>query len=76
KRKTSVKRASLAYGDVLRNKRLLSIISLGFLLMGSVVTLFNYIGFQLMGHPYRLSPTVIGFIFIIYLAGTPSSVYM
>ena len=76
KRKTSVKKASLAYGAVLMNKRLLSIISLGFLLMGSFVTLFNYIGFQLMGPPYRLSQTVIGFIFIVYLAGAISSVYM
>jgi MFS transporter, YNFM family, putative membrane transport protein len=66
----------LGYTAQLKNKRILLLILLPFLLMGSFVTLYNYIGFLLMGHPYNLSQTIIGFIFIVYLAGTFSAVYM
>ncbi|MGG3324529.1 MFS transporter [Bacillus velezensis] len=58
-RHAGVKAACKEYGAVLHRKRLLLLISLGFILMGSFVT-----------------QTVIGFIFIVYLAGTFSSVYM
>lgn len=75
-RHAGVKAACKEYGAVLHRKRLLLLISLGFILMGSFVTLYNYIGFHLMAAPYHLSQTVIGFIFIVYLAGTFSSVYM
>lgn len=40
-----------------------------FLLMGGFVALFNYIGFRLAGEPFGLSSTVIGLLFIVYLAG-------
>ncbi|AUJ76887.1 MFS transporter [Bacillus siamensis] len=75
-RHAGVKAAFKEYGAVIHRKRLLLLISLGFILMGSFVTLYNYIGFHLMAAPYHLSQTVIGFIFIVYLAGTFSSVYM
>ncbi|GBF10704.1 MFS transporter [Tepidibacillus sp. HK-1] len=42
-----------------------------FIFMG----VFNYIGFYLSQAPYFLSTTVIGFLFISYLAGTFSSTY-
>ncbi|KXZ16591.1 MFS transporter [Bacillus nakamurai] len=76
KRGMSLKTALKEYGAVFHHKRLLLLISLGFILMGSFVTLYNYIGFQLMAAPYHLSQTLIGFIFVVYLAGTFSSVYM
>ncbi|MCY8987475.1 MFS transporter [Bacillus atrophaeus] len=76
KRHISLKTAFKEYCAVFAHKRLLLLISLGFILMGSFVTLYNYIGFQLMGAPYHLSQTIIGFIFVVYLAGTFSSVYM
>ena len=44
--------------------------------MGSFVTLYNYIGFQLLAPPYSLSYSLVGWIFIIYLVGTFSSVFM
>ncbi len=64
------------YKTHLFNKKLMALITLGFLFMGSFVTLYNYIGFLLMGSPYHLSQTLIGFIFIVYIFGTFSSVYM
>lgn len=48
----------------------------GFLLMGSFVSLYNYIGFQLIAPPYSLSQTLVGFIFIVYMVGTFSSTWM
>lgn len=49
---------------------------IGFLLMGSFVSLYNYIGFQLIKPPYSLSQTLVGFIFIVYMVGTFSSTWM
>ncbi|MDU5731781.1 MAG: MFS transporter, partial [Citrobacter freundii] len=45
----------------------------GFLLMGSFVTLFNYIGYRLMLSPWELSQAVVGLLSVAYLTGTWSS---
>jgi YNFM family putative membrane transporter len=45
----------------------------GFLLMGSFVTLYNYTGYRLVGPPFGLRESWIGAIFLVYLAGMPSS---
>jgi MFS transporter, YNFM family, putative membrane transport protein len=55
---------------------LIYLFGIGFLLMGSFVALYNYIGFQLLGPPYHLSQTMVGFIFVVYLVGTFSSTWM
>jgi MFS transporter, YNFM family, putative membrane transport protein len=55
---------------------LIYLFAIGFLLMGSFVALYNYIGFQLLGPPYHLSQTMVGFIFVVYLVGTFSSTWM
>ncbi|UQD52377.1 MFS transporter [Bacillus methanolicus] len=65
-----------AYKSHLSNKRIIALIMLSFLLMGSFVTLYNYIGFLLHEPPYRLSEALIGFIFVVYLFGTFSSIFM
>nr|WP_245996942.1 MFS transporter [Brevibacillus invocatus] len=49
---------------------------IGFLILGSNVALFNYMGYVLTAPPYRLSQTLVGWIFIVYLVGTVSSVWM
>ncbi|MBO0998295.1 MFS transporter [Bacillus sp. SD075] len=59
-----------------RNGRLVLLFGMAFLLMGSFVTVYNFVGIPLMGPPYHLSQTLIGFIFIIYLVGTFSSTWM
>jgi len=59
----------------LRDPSMLCLYGMGFLLMGSFVTLYNYIGFKLMAPPYNLSATIVGWIFIIYLVGTFSSAW-
>ncbi|MFC0407844.1 MFS transporter [Roseomonas elaeocarpi] len=45
----------------------------GFLLMGSLVTIYNYVGYRLLGPPFGLSQAVIGMIFTVYLVGIVSS---
>jgi YNFM family putative membrane transporter len=46
---------------------------LGFLLMGSFVTMFNYIGYRLLAEPYHLSQAVVGLFSVVYLSGIYSS---
>ncbi|MEG3113352.1 MFS transporter [Pantoea sp. T14] len=45
----------------------------GFLLMGAFVTLFNYIGYRLLGAPWHLSQAVVGLLSVVYLTGSWSS---
>lgn len=47
-----------------------------FVLMGVFVTLYNYLGYHLLAPSYRLSQTVVGLIFSVYLVGTFSSAWM
>lgn len=60
----------------LKDPALLCLFCIAFILMGSFVTLYNYIGFELLAPPYRLSQTIVGWIFIVYLTGTFSSTWM
>ena len=48
----------------------------GFLLMGSFVTIYNYIAYRLLAPPYGLSQTEVGAIFAVYLLGTGSSAWV
>ena len=59
----------------LTNRKLAMMFIIAFTLMGSFVTLFNYISFKLLGAPYSLSTTIVGSIFIVYLVGTFSSTW-
>ncbi|MDR3599342.1 MAG: MFS transporter [Desulfosporosinus sp.] len=60
----------------LQDPGLLCLYGIGFCLMGSFVTLYNYIGYQLMAPPYSLSQTLVGWIFVLYIVGTFSSTWM
>lgn len=41
-----------------------------FLLMGSFITLYNYVGFHLLAPPYSLSQSAVGAIFLFYIVGS------
>ncbi|AYK05170.1 MFS transporter [Brevibacillus laterosporus] len=75
-RKLEVKTLAKSLWSHCTDQRLLYLYGLGFLLMGSFVTLYNYIGYQLVEPPYSLSQTIVGWIFIVYLVGTFSSTWM
>ncbi|PRS37927.1 MFS transporter [Bacillus sp. RJGP41] len=74
--RVSLSRIKTSLINNLRNNRLVLLFGMAFLLMGSLVTVYNFVGIPLMGPPYHLSQTLIGFIFIIYLVGTFSSTWM
>jgi MFS transporter, YNFM family, putative membrane transport protein len=57
----------------LADTRLLRLYLIAFAIVGTLVTVYNYLTFRLSGPPFRLSATVIGFLFVAYLAGTYSS---
>lgn len=59
-----------------KNPKLLCLYAIGFLLMGSYVSLYNYIGFVLIAPPYNMNPTLVSFIFVLYLVGTFSSSFL
>lgn len=61
------------FAQHLNNPILRNLFLQGFLLMGGFVALFNYIGFRLAGAPFGLSSTVIGLLFVVYLAGILSA---
>ena len=47
----------------------------GFLLMGSFVTIYNYVSFRLLAPPYSLSQSTVGTIFLFYIIGSFSSTW-
>lgn len=63
-------------GDAFHGKPVIGVYTLGFLLMGGFVTMYNYVSYLLMGPPYHFSQTLVGFIFVVYLTGTLSSTLM
>ncbi|MDN4525095.1 MFS transporter [Fictibacillus fluitans] len=61
--------------DHLKDPGLVCLFFMGFLLLGSNVAMFNYIAYVLLGKPYSLSQTVVGWIFLIMIIGMFSSVW-
>ncbi|QFQ32733.1 MFS transporter [Buchnera aphidicola (Aphis fabae)] len=57
----------------LKNPILSILFMIGFLLMGSFITIFNYIGYRLILKPFLFSSSSIGLLSIIYLTGVYSS---
>ncbi|MCM3115497.1 MFS transporter [Neobacillus sp. MER 74] len=75
-RKFEIKKLAISLFVQFKEPGLLYLFLTGFLLMGCFVSLYNYIGFELMAPPYSLSQTLVGFIFIVYIVGTFSSTWM
>lgn len=48
----------------------------GFILMGSLVSFFNYLPYRLVKAPFDLSPTLVALVFVLYLSGTFSANWM
>ncbi|MFC4942459.1 MFS transporter [Pseudonocardia sp. GCM10023141] len=52
---------------------LMCLFAVSFVLMGAFVTIYNYLGFRLLAAPFGLPVTIVGLIFLCYLAGSWSS---
>ncbi|MQP67298.1 MFS transporter [Niveispirillum sp. SYP-B3756] len=59
-----------------RDPGLCILFALAFLLMGSFVAIYNFIGFHLLQPPYNLSQSAIGLIFSAYLLGMGGSAWI
>lgn len=62
-----------AIGRSFTDTGLLRLFAVGCLGMGCFVTVYNYLGFRLLGPAFGLSPSIVGLIFVVYLAGSLSS---
>ena len=62
-----------AVRDLARDRGILRLCALAFLLMGGFVACYNYLTFRLEGSPLHLSTTATSLLFLAYLAGTVSS---
>jgi YNFM family putative membrane transporter len=60
----------------LTDKVVLRLALCGFVLMGSLVSYFNYLQYRLAHPPFDLGPVVISLVFAFYLFGTVSSNWM
>ncbi|WP_409292656.1 MFS transporter [Peribacillus sp. SCS-37] len=75
-RELKIRNLVRSLGSQFRERSLLQLFLIGFLIMGGFVALYNYMGFQLTRPPYSLSQTLVGFIFIVYIVGSFSSTWM
>lgn len=75
-RRPSPRELCARFRENLQSTELLCFYLIGFFIMGSFVTLYNYVEYPLIAPPYSLSQTLVGFIFVIYLCGTFSSAFM
>ncbi|WP_328396245.1 MFS transporter [Nocardia sp. NBC_00416] len=57
----------------LTHRSTVGLYALVFVLMGSLVAMYNYFAFHLTDHPYGLSTTAVGLFYLAYLGGTVSA---
>ena len=75
--------APLDWRDLLAGARqhfadpgLVLLFGLAFLLMGSFVSLYNYLGYRLLAAPFSLSHSAMGAVSLLYLLGIASAVWV
>jgi len=59
----------------LREPGLRQLFAMGFLLLGSFVTVYNYIGYRLMAPPYGLRQSMLAALFTVYVVGVFTSTW-
>jgi YNFM family putative membrane transporter len=60
----------------LRDPVIIRLALCGFVLMGSLVSFYNYLQYRLVGAPFNLSATLVALVFLLYLFGTVSANWM
>jgi YNFM family putative membrane transporter len=58
-----------AYGEHIRNRRLLATCGVGASMLFTVVACFTFVNFRLAEPPFLLSPSSVGSVFAVYLVG-------
>jgi YNFM family putative membrane transporter len=72
-RSPGVSQLAASIGRAFTDIGLVGLFAVGFLLMGCLVTVYNYLGFRLLGPGFELSGAVVGLIFVVNLVGSFSS---
>ncbi len=62
--------------NLLRESMMLRLALCGFILMGSLVSFYNYLQYRLAAPPFDLDPGVVALFFLLYLFGTVSANWM
>ncbi len=65
-----------AFAVHLAEPGLRKLFALGFVLLGSFVTIYNYVGFRLLAPPYGFNQAQVGLIFTVYLVGVASAAWI
>ena len=69
----NVRKKLQSMGSFLRNPLMLRLYLIAALLMGSFVSIYNYLGFRLEAAPFSLPHYIIAFIFLMYTVGIGGS---
>ncbi len=64
-----------AFATHLKDPGLAALFVIGFLLMGSFVTVYNYASYRLLAPPFDLNQAAAGAVFLVYLVGGAASAY-
>lgn len=67
---------AMSFTELFRDRGLPWFFLEGFLLMGSFVTVYNYISYRLLAPPYELRQALVGLIYAVYIIGIFSSTFM
>lgn len=62
--------------STLRDRTFILLFAMGFLLMGTFVTCYNYIAYRLIEPPFLFSQAAVGMIFLVYLTGIFGSTWI
>ena len=73
RREAGLAQLAAAWRGHLGDRGMLALFAMGFLSMGSFVTVFNYVSFRLVAPPFDLRPAAVGAVFLVYLCGAVSS---
>lgn len=68
-----VRLRDLAVAAHLRDPGLRALFGISFLLMGTFVTVYNFLSFRLLAAPFAVPAALVGLVFLGYLAGTGAS---
>jgi len=71
----SLRHLGQAFAAHLKDPGLAMLFAIGFLLMGSFVTVYNYTSYRLLIAPFDLGQAAAGAVFLVYLAGGPASAW-
>jgi len=74
-RSISFRQLGRSFARHLSDPGLMLLFAIGFLLMGSFVTVYNYASYRLLAAPFELGQTAAGAVFLVYLAGGPASAW-